>query len=335
MILKVRTGSHLYGFASRESDTDFLSVFIPHSSELLGLHPVEYRDESTKRPGIQNRNNKNDVDDKSFSLSRFLKLLLRNNPNIIEVLFADKKNILVCEPEARELMDNHAKIVSRVVRDTFTGYAFSQKKKLVVKKERFTSLRKGLDYLEKQIFVHETEKYTGNDIKTAGDIVTRIMNRNYYREISEGEAGKLNSILKYYKGKKQNCESFHKGMDVAMIYRKIKDEYDNYGWRVHTESFHNVGYDTKFAYHLIRLLFEGWQLLSTSRISYPIRGAARKQILKIRNQQASYGELLEMYELWYEKIQSVQSTLREEPDREWANTFLIRVLKESIINEKP
>ena len=62
--------------------------------------------------------------------------LLKNNPNIIEVLFADKKNILVCEPEARELLDNHAKIVSQVVRDTFTGYAYSQKRKLVVKKER-------------------------------------------------------------------------------------------------------------------------------------------------------------------------------------------------------
>lgn len=332
MILKVRTGSHLYGLAAEDSDTDFLSVFIPHSKDLLGFEPLEYLERSTKKSKTPKRNTRDDVDDKSFSLPRFLKLLLRNNPNTIEVLFADKKNILVCEPEARELINNHEKIVSQVVRETFTGYAYSQKRKLMVKKERFISLQKGLDYLEKQLFAQDAEKY-GHTVKTAGDIIILVKNRKYYREISEKEAGILNSLLKYYKGKKQNCESFHKGMDAAMIYRKILDEYENYGWRVRTESFNRVGYDTKFAYHLIRLLFEGWQLLSTGRIEYPIRGSAKEQILKIRNQQVSYEELLEMYEMWNEKIQSVKSTLPEKPDYEWANSFLVRVLRESIINE--
>lgn len=335
MIFKVRTGSHLYGLAAKDSDTDFLSVFIPHSRDLLGLHPLEYLDKSTKKTETARRNTKNDVDDKSFSLTRFIKLLLRNNPNIIEVLFADKSNVLVCEPEAMELINNHDKIVSQVVRETFTGYAYSQKKKLVVKKERFISLQKGLDYLENQLFTLDAEQHGKAGRRTAEDIIVLVKNKQYYREISEKEAGILNRLLKYYKGQKQNCESFHKGMDVAMIYRKIRNEYENYGWRVRTESFNKVGYDTKFAYHLIRLLFEGWQLLSTGQITYPIRGSAKKQILRIRNQEVSFDELLEMYDIWHEKIQSVTSTLPEKPDYEWANTYLIRILKKSIINENP
>jgi hypothetical protein len=203
----------------------------------------------------------------------------------------------------------------------------------VVKKERFISLQNGLDYLEKQLFAGDAEK-EGKTAKTAGDIITRVKNKEYYREINEKEAGILNRLLKYYKGKKQNCESFHKGMDAGMIYRKILDEYEHYGWRVRTESFSKAGYDTKFAYHLIRLLFEGWQLLSTGRIIYPVRGPAKEQILKIRNREVCYEELLEMYEMWREKIMSVKSTLPKKPDLEWADAYLVRVLKESIVHEQ-
>ena len=126
LILKVRTGSHLYGLNDKHSDTDYLSVFIPHTDDLLGLSPLEYVDNLTKNDNLTSTNVEEDVDDKCFSLPRFLTLLFRNNPNILEVLFANREHILVCEPEAREFIDNHKKIVSQLVLKTFTGYAYSQ-----------------------------------------------------------------------------------------------------------------------------------------------------------------------------------------------------------------
>ncbi|MBN2441456.1 MAG: nucleotidyltransferase domain-containing protein [Spirochaetales bacterium] len=335
LILKVRTGSHLYGLSVHSSDTDYLSVFIPHSESLLGLSPSEYRDNSTKPSWENRRNTRQDIDDTSFSLPRFLKLLLRNNPNIIEVLFATQDNIIVCEPQAREIIDNYKKFVSQRVKDTFTGYAYSQKKKLVVKRERFASLEKGLDYMEKELFPRFARIHVPDGVfTTTEEIITFVYKNKVYWGIEEKDASALNNLLTYYKGQKQNCESFHKGMDLGMIYGKIKEEYEKYGWRVRTTSFNKVGYDTKFAYHLIRLLFEGWQLLTDGRIQYPVTGPAKEQILKIRSEVVSYDELMEMYDMWYEKIMSVQTSLPEKPDREWANAYLIRTLKHAILHEE-
>jgi predicted nucleotidyltransferase len=324
-IFKCRVGSHLYGLNTPQSDEDFLSVFIPNEEHILGLKKVEEVDNSTKKSNIDSRNTSEDVDDKSYALPKFLHLLLENNPNIIEVLFATPNNILILEPEFKELIDNYRKIVSTKVLHTFTGYAFSQKKKLMVKKERYTSLKEGLDFIEEKIFKFIDSK------KNPDAFYQEILDGKFCYNISEEEASDLNRNLKYYKGEKQNCESFHKGMDLGMIYRHIKQEFDNYGWRVKTSSFNKVGYDCKFAYHLIRLLDEGKQLLSTGKVVFPISGKAREDILKIRNELLPYEDLMKMYEEYEKEMTSIVSTVQHKPDWNWADQYLIRTLKNHIL----
>ena len=219
LIFKCKIGSHLYGLNTPESDEDFMSVFIPKSEYLLGLKNVEEVDNSTKKSSSTERNTSEDVDDKSYSLSKFLHLVLQNNPNIVEVLFATPENILITSDEWEELVANRNKIISHRVYHTFKGYAFSQKKKLTVKAERYLGLQKAIAFIER-------------------NFDTQV---NY--QITEKEAEELNKRIVYYKGSKQNCESFHKGMHIHMIYEKLKGEYENYGWRVKTDTFLTLGYD--------------------------------------------------------------------------------------------
>lgn len=314
-IFRARVGSHLYGLTTPQSDEDFMSVFIPSSVDLLGLHPVKEINSSTKKSNDDRRNTKDDTDDIAKALPEFLKLVLANNPNIVELLFVDKENIVVCEPEFQVLMDNFDKIISTRVLHTFTGYAFSQKKKLMVKKERYGSLVQSTEFM----LNHFGEELTNSKAK-----------------LTEEDSVTLNENLKYYKGSKGNCESFHKGMPTKVIYEQLTAERDNYGWRVKTESFEKLGYDVKFAYHLIRILSEGAQLLRNGYLTFPIAGDAKRDIMSIRNQEVSYEELLDMFERYNDEcVRAAEATeLRSKPDFKWADKYLVKMLREHIINEK-
>jgi len=314
-IFRVKSGSHLYGLQRPESDIDYVGVFLPTSKDLLGLNPVNEVDNSTKSSGENRRNTAEDIDDKMYALPKFMHLLLGNNPNIVELLFATDNVIEVVEPEFQHLMDNYQKLISQKVFHTFTGYAFSQKKKLTVKSERYGSLVESVHDMEKTFSLEEL-----NDTK---------------RAITEEESSFLNKTLKYYKGQDGNTESFHKGMPLKTIYEKLVYERDNYGWRVKTDTFDTLGYDVKFGYHLIRILAEGYQLLKTGKLEYPISGQVREDIIRVRSGEVELKELLEMYEKYDKLCLEVKetTTLSKKPDFNWANDWLIETLKESIKNE--
>jgi uncharacterized protein len=88
VIFRCKIGSHLYGLNRPDSDLDYFEVFIPTSEDLLGLQKCEIVNNSTKSSAEDRRNTEDDVDDVSYSLPRFMNLVLANNPNIVEVLFA-------------------------------------------------------------------------------------------------------------------------------------------------------------------------------------------------------------------------------------------------------
>lgn len=315
-IARIRVGSHLYGLSTPQSDEDYVSVFIPSSADLLGIHKVDQINNSTKSSSEERRNTSEDIDDVAYSLPKFLHLLLQNNPNIVETLFALPENLLICEPEFQELMDNYEKLISEKIVHSFTGYAFAQRKKLVVKKERYTYLEEALDWMNQEFA--EWELASGK------------------RKFDEDEAYFLNGKLGHRKGIKGNVQKFQKGHNVNDAYRLIKEEYDNYGWRVKTDTFDKMHYDLKFAYHLIRILSEGIELLETGRLQYPISGKPYEDIMKIRNCGVPFEALLEMYEEYNNKCEKLKENncLRHHPDMKWADAYLIRTLKKHIMEEE-
>lgn len=270
LLYKARVGSYLYGTETPESDEDFLGVFLPLPEDYLGLERIDDIDSSTKGSEAQRRNTAEDIDDKYYSLPKFLKLLLQNNPNIVELLFVNKKNIVYIDPRIQPILDHPEWFISQKVKHTFSGYAYSQRQKLIAKKERFEGLQKALHYLD------------------------RGLSRTYFIQdaMTVSMAYDLNSMVKHYKGQKGNTESFHKGLSLKMVYDHLKKEYEKYGWRVHTDSFEKVGYDVKFGYHLIRLLSEGYDLLSNGVLQFPLSQVLLDYINDIRSCKISYEDLL-------------------------------------------
>jgi len=306
IIMSCRVGSHLYGTADENSDVDYVSIFIPQEEYIVGMKRVDVIKRSTGND--HERNTKDDVDHVYYSLHKFLQLLLDNNPNIIELLFINNENLLKLEPEYVELMDNYNRFVSKKCYYTFCGYAFSQKKYLITKKERYDSLKRALDYL--------------NTLDL------------YERGITEYEASKLNSILKFYKGMRGNTEHFHKGMPLMFIYSRIRTEFESYGHRVKQLSgpLEN-SFDRKFGYHLIRLMYEGIELLKNGRLEFPLSGKVKEQINAVKYGNMTLTELMKLYDEYKREIDYLfkSSKIRAKADFEWANQYLIKVYKQSLL----
>jgi hypothetical protein len=153
--------------------------------------------------------------------------------------------------------------------------------------------------------------------------------------MSEELALYLNSNLSEYKGRKNNIESFHVGLPVKVIYEKIKEEYEKYGWRTKTGTFVSLGYDVKFASHAIRLFYEGEQLLTTGKLEFPIKGKAYDDIMAVKTGKLTLEQFYELCD-YYEEINHKafeKTILPEKADWKWANTILVEILTESIIYE--
>lgn len=308
LLYKLKFGSHLYGLQTPESDIDYVSIIMPQPRDLLGLQVLEEIDNSSKKSSENRKNNKDDIDDKAYTLNRFLHLLLDGNPSLTEIMFSHKENIEFEHPIITELKSFKDEIISNRVKKSFLGFAFSQKQKLLVKSTRYFSLRKAIGFLE--------ARFSGELLTDKADVY----------ELSEEQLTYLNSILEYYKGEKHNVEHFHKGMSLRIIYEKIKKEYDEYGWRVKTKDFENLKYDPKFGYHSIRLLMEGLELISTGSLTFPIPQANHNILMNIKTGLVSYEELIELYDTYEGIIKDTNSVLPEKPNFNKVNDWLIEVL---------
>jgi uncharacterized protein len=313
VIYRIKIGSHLYGLQHAESDTDYMEVFLPSPEEVLSLHPIDEVDNSTKSSSSEKRNSPEDVDDKSYSYAKYLHMLLGNNPNIIETIFATGDNILTTSGEIQELLIHPERIVSQRISNKFFGYALSQKAKLQEKYDRYESLRTGLAEMEK--------------------IYSDALGKHY--AIDDMDAATLNKILRYYKSSRQHVERFHKGLDLDMIHDHVASEFKNYGWRVKTDTFETLHYDIKNGYHCLRVLGEGVELLKTGRLEYPVTGRLRVDILAIRAGTVDLDHLFEMYESY--KLQYDEAvatcTLRKDPDYDWANKLLVDAMQRHIVDQ--
>jgi len=309
IIYSVESGSYLYGTTVETSDKDYSSVFMPTPYDLFSLQKCDYTNNSTKSSTETRRNTGDDIDNQQYSLGRFVHLVLQGNPNMTEILFC--QNPLVEDAVFTPLKDNRRRLISGAVYDSFTRFAVSQKKKLMYKSLRFGQMRTALEYFERE---HK-------------DAIT-----DPRAQMSEEAAAWLNKNLKEYKGRKSNRESFHPGLPMKIIYEKVQEEYENYGWRVKTTTFETLGYDVKFASHAIRLFYEGERLLSTGGLEFPITGKAHDEIMAIRRGEVSLEEFYRLCREYEEANHRAweRSVLPGQPDWEWANAYLVDTLEEYV-----
>jgi uncharacterized protein len=90
------------------------------------------------------------------------------------------------------------------------------------------------------------------------------------------------------------------------------------------------GYDTKYAMHVLRLGYQGRELLETGGISLPMREHERERVFAVRRGQVAFDEVLtEIGELERELQDLIEtSPLPPDPDHAAVDAFLVRAYRE-------
>ena len=226
LILKIRTGSKLYGTNTLDSDSDYLGVFIPNKKYVLGLSKCEQVEYKTNPSDSGKRNSKTDTDMTLYSLPKFIKLCYENNPNLLETMFVDDKNLLYCNNYGKRLLESFPIFVSKRAKHRFLGYANSQRKKVLNK----NPIGNRKEYIEKYGYDIKFASHLirllseGLTLLVEGKLHFPIDHNRYIRDIKEGKYD-INQVL----AKADELESFVEQAYISSSlphspdYNKIED----------------------------------------------------------------------------------------------------------------
>jgi hypothetical protein len=339
LLLNCISGSRAYGLNTATSDTDYKGVFVLSKSAFYGLEYTE-----------QVSNESNDII--YYELKRFIDLLTKNNPNILELL-ATPADCVIHKDPIMELVKPEL-FLSKLCKHTFAGYAQSQikkarglNKKIVnpVEKERksildFCYVVHGqgavsvLSWLNKKGWKQEDCGLV--NVPHMHDVYALFHNS----QLSEGY---LKGITSGPDANDISLSSLPKGIDSLATMSFNKDGYSKYckdykaywDWvekrneiRYENTIDHGKNYDAKNMMHTFRLLNMAEEIATEGIVN--VRRTDREFLLKIRSGTFSYEELVELAN---EKVHNIdalyeKSSLQEEPDLRVAEQLLIGLREE-------
>ena len=285
LIFETLTGSRLYGTFTEHSDYDYRGICIPPAWVTSSLFQnFEQKDSGFEEP-----------DRVIYSMSKFFKLCADANPNIIELLFTPENCWRYISTAGRWIIQNRDVFLSKKIRYTFSGYAYSQLNDIKRHRQWFINPPK-----EKPS--RESYGLTSAPL-ISGDGLETLANRL--------------DLLKPEAAEEVRRE---------LSYRDAKRQWDNYlSWK-NNRNPHRMaleekyGYDTKHAMHFFRLLEEGRQLLLNGNIIFPLEN--REALVEILNGKYEYEELIShaeqldiLFNSWYERSALIHSPCRDDIDR--------------------
>lgn len=295
LILRMEVGSNLYGTATPASDRDYIGVFMPTEEYILGNKRCEQVEIRTNPSNSKKQNSSKDVDTVLYSLPKYLHLLAQNNPNILETLFVPKKNLLFHNEMGDKILNLAPIFISKKVKHTFLGYAFTQRKALTHKRERWLAIKDGLDYL--------------GQLDSKGT------------EVLPEQLDLVSSLRE-----DQTWGKYEKGQPVFLVRKLLEQEINAYGYRL--DSIQKFGFDCKFASHLIRLLDEGLQLLTEGTLTFPL--PSNNLVRDIKLGKYTLDQVLKMAEEKEKLVEQAYllSPLPNTPDLKAIDRVQIEMLKE-------
>lgn len=306
-ILEIKSGSHLYGLNTENSDEDYVGIFLPPKEYILGLQVVEQIDLSIKDKHDNGRNTKDAVDRKFYEFRRFCNLALQGNPNIIELLFTSEENIVYINKLGKLLLDNKHLFVSRKIIPKFLGYAESQKRKLLVKTENMIGLIEGLKYLQEL-------KERGFEKSTLPEFIGDTEFDKWFKE----NPNKLHFNLGAY--------TLNRNITIKRGIKWVEDFILKGSNRL--ENVKNAGWEYKSGSHLLRLLYQTIELCETGDLKFPLN--KRRILLNVKKGEVSYDEFNRLVEEAELKLREVKelTILPKQPKTKEVEKLVMEVYEE-------
>lgn len=117
LILLSLGGSMAYGTNNENSDIDVRGVMFEPVESLIGLSNFEQ---------LERHDKEKDVDTVVYSFRKIVRLLMGNNPNCIEIISPQERNIIFANHIGKELIEKRHLFLSKKAGFTFGAYAKAQ-----------------------------------------------------------------------------------------------------------------------------------------------------------------------------------------------------------------
>ncbi|MES2133104.1 MAG: nucleotidyltransferase domain-containing protein [Bacteroidota bacterium] len=336
LLLECISGSRAYGLHTPQSDTDLKGVFLLPKHKFYGL---EYEEQANNETN----------DEVYYELRRFVDLLVKNNPNILELLNTPADSVKFRHP-VMDLLKPEL-FLSKLCKQTFAGYAQSQikkakglNKKIVnpVDKER----KSIVDFCH--VIHHQGSITLSVWLEKKGLLQEHcgLVNISHMRDVyaifhnNQLTTGYLKGICSGLDANDVSLSSVEKGLEPLAILSFNKDGYSKYckdykeywDWvekrnelRYENTIDHGKNYDAKNMMHTFRLLNMAEEIAKEGVVN--VRRHDREFLLKIRSGAFSYEELVELANEKIIQIDNLydRSSLPEQPDIAKAEAILVEI----------
>jgi uncharacterized protein len=347
ILLDTVSGSRAYGLETPESDIDMRGVFILPQDLYFGFSYIEQ---------VNSERN----DHVYYELGKYLKLLAKNNPACIELLFAPEETIIYRHPLMERIKPEP--ILSRLCRDSFAGYALSQVKRAKgLNKKIFNPVSDVLPQPIDCCHIVKAEKtipaeqwlYENNMVAERCGLSALPHVRDgyalFYADDCPHFDARFNGLFRS-DGSHGNANlsqdvclsSIPKGVQPRawLVFnkeefsRRLRDyhEYRNWEESRNQERYqgtleHGGGYDAKNMMHTFRLLRMAKEIADTGRPQ--IRRSDRDELLAIKAGGFTYEDLMAKAAEELEKIDISfsASPLQDEPDVDQIERWAIEIRK--------
>lgn len=123
-ILRIVNGSRLYGNFHKDSDYDYIAIYVEDPEIVFSDRKIETLLLHNRHP--EAKSSQGEIDGTGYSLRHFIKLALNGNPSILTTLFAPENFWVISTFGGDLLMENADLFVSMNASKKFLGYMRSQ-----------------------------------------------------------------------------------------------------------------------------------------------------------------------------------------------------------------
>lgn len=343
-VLLVRHGSHAYGTNTESSDEDIKGIVIPPKEYYLGS--IKHLEQIELKPP--------NPDAVIYEIRKFFNLAIDSNPNIIEVLHVDPCDYLMVDSIGETILDHKNDFLSKKIKHTFLGYSVSQLKRIVLHKRWLLNppaappSRKDLGLPECTLIPQDQLMAASAEIQKELDRLNFDFMEALDESVKIGIKNSMSQMLAELKitsdqqwmaaaRKVGLTDNFIEILQKERQYSSLKKEFDQYqNWKKNRNPKRAIleekfGYDTKHAYHLVRLIRMCREILTTGKVN--VKRLDREELLAIRNGAWSYDKLIsfaETEESELNKIYNNCNVLPKTPNKDKLDQLCISLIEKSL-----